>query len=82
MSLKVKIGKIVYDSEVEPIMIILSTEKDKDTILQMIINNPEAKKLCFFPDSIDENIVGEWMDSTDIFYKGGNSVLPLLPEDS
>jgi len=45
--MRVKIGDKVYDSELEPIMLILSSE-DKKNISSM---TPKAKKYCSFPDS-------------------------------
>jgi len=55
--MKVKIGDKIYDSNEEPIMIILS-EDDKKNIGSMI---PEATKYCSFPDTSDVEKVREFM---------------------
>jgi len=49
--MKVKIGNTIYDSEREPIMIILSQEEKKH-IANM---TPEATKYCSFPDTMGED---------------------------
>ena len=55
--MKVKIGKTVYDSEKEPILLIL-TEKDKKNIGNM---SPEASKYCIFPDCIPIDKIKKFM---------------------
>lgn len=49
--MKVKIGDIIYDSEKEPIMIILS-KGEREQIANM---SPEATRYCSYPDT------DEWM---------------------
>ena len=55
--MKVKIGEKIYDSEKEPIMVILS-ESDKENISNM---SPEATKYCSFPDGMSVEYVKEFM---------------------
>jgi hypothetical protein len=55
--MKVKVGDKIYDSESEPIMVILS-ESDKENISNML---PEATKYCSFPDKIPLEIIKEFM---------------------
>ena len=55
--MKVKIGEKIYDSEKEPIMVILS-ESDKENISNML---PEATKYCSFPDEILVESIREFM---------------------
>lgn len=56
--MKVKIGNTIYDSEKEPIMIILS-DKDKENISNM---HKDATRFCSFPESIDTKFIENWMD--------------------
>lgn len=53
----VKIGDKLYDSEQEPIMIVLSDD-DKNNITQML---PEAKKYCSFPEAMELNEIKNFM---------------------
>jgi len=53
----VKIGNTVYDSEKEPIMIVL-TESDKNNISNM---DPRATKYCSFPDGMDHEEIKKFM---------------------
>jgi hypothetical protein len=55
--MKVKVGEKIYDSEKEPIMLILS-ESDKENIYNML---PDAKKYCSFPDGTPVEYVKEFM---------------------
>jgi hypothetical protein len=55
--MKVKIGEKIYDSEKEPIMVILS-ESDKENISNML---PEATKYCSFPDGMIVKSIREFM---------------------
>ncbi len=55
--MKVKIGEKLYDSNEEPILIVLS-EDDKDNIKNM---SPEATKYCSFPDTYDLEKIKEFM---------------------
>lgn len=56
--MKVKVGNKIYDSENEPVMIILS-DGDKKNIANML---PHCTKYCSFPDKYKENI-DRWMDA-------------------
>jgi hypothetical protein len=58
--MKVKIGEKIYDSEKEPIMVILS-DADKKNIHNML---PTATKYCSFPDEIPLEDVKEFMKTT------------------
>jgi len=55
--MRVKIGNKIYNSNDEPIMIILE-DYNKDHIYNMA---PEATKYCEFPDTITEEEVKEFM---------------------
>ena len=55
--MKVKIGNTVYDSNVEPIMIVLS-DIEKNNISQML---EECHKYCSAPDSLSEDEMREFM---------------------
>jgi hypothetical protein len=55
--MKIKIGNVIYDSEKEPIMVILS-ESDKVNIKNM---SPEATKYCSFPNGLDIEVIKEFM---------------------
>jgi len=55
--MKVKIGDTIYDSEKEPIMVIL-TDNDKRNISRMPLEN---SKYCSYPNSSDTTEVMEWM---------------------
>lgn len=55
--MKVKIGEKIYDSNEEPILIVLSDD-DKENINNMI---PEATKYCSFPDIYDLVKIKEFM---------------------
>ena len=59
--MKVKIGNVIYDSEVELIMLILSTE-DKDNIANM---DNHAHKFCTCPTDMDREYVLDWMEDVD-----------------
>jgi hypothetical protein len=59
--MKVKIGKTTYDTECEPIMIILS-EIDKANIASMSL---KATKYCGFPLGSDEKVIREFMEMKD-----------------
>ena len=59
----VKIGSKLYDSEDEPILIILSTD-DKNNIANM---PEENKKYCSYPDKgYSEKDIREWMHDIPI----------------
>jgi hypothetical protein len=58
--MKVKIGNKIYDSNKEPIMVILG-EDDRENITNM---EPTATKYCSFPDSEDTTVVQKWMSNT------------------
>ena len=55
--MKVKIGTNIYDSNEEPIMLILD-EKDKNNIKDM---HPFATKFCSYPDFMNEEEVKKFM---------------------
>jgi hypothetical protein len=59
--MKVKVGGIIFDSETQPIMIVLSP-KDKENIANML---PECTKYCSYPDDgfeYDEETIKKFMD--------------------
>lgn len=56
--MKVKIGDKIYDSEKEPIMIILS-DADKKNITNML---PQCTKYCSFPEEFKDDIK-RWMNT-------------------
>ncbi len=59
LKVKVKIGDKYYDSDEQPIMVILS-DKDKENITDML---PECTKYARFPDGFnDKKGMWEWMD--------------------
>ena len=70
--MKVKIGDKIYNSDNEPIMIIIS-QKEKEQIANM---HPDNLKYCVFP-SIDKWIkndykgIKQWMSGFKIIKKGG-----------
>ena len=53
----VKVGDKIYDSNVEPIMVILS-DSDKENISNMA---PNRTMYCSYPDSCDADTIFEWM---------------------
>jgi len=55
--MRVKIGNTIYDSNDEPIMLILETE-DKDNIFNM---SPECTKYCSYPEGMEESAVIDFM---------------------
>lgn len=55
--MKVKVGNTIYDSDKEPIMLILS-EMDRAQIANM---HPEHTIYCSYPEKMDEKEVKEWM---------------------
>lgn len=55
--MKVKIGNKVYDSEKEPIMLILSDE-DKKNMSQML---PKSRKYCSYPENESPDKIRKWM---------------------
>jgi len=54
--MRVKIGNKIYDSKIEPIMLILE-EYNKEDIAHM----GAAKKYCEFPDGMNTNEIEEFM---------------------
>lgn len=67
--MKVKIGNRVYDSNIEPIMIVLS-DSDKDNIKNM---HKDATKYCSYPESInDVSVITEFMNIPDYVGKEVN----------
>ena len=63
--MKIKIGNKIYDSENEPIMLILSV-KDKSNIANM---HSKCTKYCCFPDSIDKDVIEKFMDTENAYDK-------------
>ena len=57
--MKVKILDTIYDSDVQPIMIILS-DKDKTNIRTML---PENTKYCGYPAGSDKDEILKWMQT-------------------
>ena len=55
--MKVKVFDIVYDSEVQPVMVILN-DNDKENIKHML---PEATKYCGYPSGSDPEEIRQWM---------------------
>lgn len=55
--MKVKIGTKIYDSEKEPIMIVLS-DVDKENITNML---PECTKFCSYPEGIESSEIKKFM---------------------
>ena len=55
--MKVKIGDQVYDSNEQPILLILS-DQDKENITNM---HPDAHKFCSFPEGSDEDAILEFI---------------------
>lgn len=53
----VKVGDKLYDSNEQPIMLILS-KKDKELIMNMA---PWATKYCSFPEGSTEEDIKKWM---------------------
>lgn len=58
--MKVKVGNKIYNSEDEPIMVILEGN-DKKNIASM---SEKAKKYCSFPDTMSKEDISKWMDKT------------------
>ena len=56
--MKVKIGHTIFDSEIEPIMLIMS-EQDKRNIKNMSLT---CTKFCSFPDGMDIEIIKNFME--------------------
>jgi hypothetical protein len=55
--MKVKIGDQVFDSNEQPILLVLS-DQDKENIANM---DPEVHKFCSFPEDSDESEIREFM---------------------
>lgn len=60
--MKVKIGNTIYDSNEEPIMLILS-ESDKENITWM---STDATKYCSFPNDYNLDDIKEFMKTEEI----------------
>jgi hypothetical protein len=56
--MKVKVGDKIYDSETEPVMVILS-DGDKKNIKNML---PHCTKFCSYPSIIPNGEIIKWMD--------------------
>ncbi len=59
--MKVKVGDKVYDSNEEPILLVMSVD-DKVNIMNM---PKEATKYCSFPDSMTVEEGMKWMKSKE-----------------
>jgi len=57
--MKVKIFDTIYDSEIQPVMVILN-DKDKENIKNML---PEATKYCGYPAGADKDEILKWMQA-------------------
>jgi len=55
--MKIKIGDTTYNSEKQPIMVIL-TNQDKENIKNM---SSEATRYCGYPSGCDPEKILEWM---------------------
>ena len=55
--MKVKIKDTIYNSEDEPVMLIL-TDKDRANIAKML---PECTMFCAYPDGLAEEVVDKFM---------------------
>jgi hypothetical protein len=66
--MKVKIGEKIYDTENEPVMIILN-DKDKQNIANM---HPNADSYCGYPDTLSEQEVERFM----MFDRSGDNAKP------
>ena len=56
--MKVKIASKFYDTDKQPIMIIL-TQEDNDNISNMPV---EATKYCVYPEGFNQEQIEQWMD--------------------
>ena len=59
--MKVKIGNTTYDSNKQPIMIVLA-DQDKKNIANML---PECTKYCVHPGEWSEEQIKKFMEVTD-----------------
>jgi len=59
--MKVKIRDITYDSNLEPILLILSDE-DKFNITHM---EPKAYYYCSYPSGTDPDAIRKWMEEAN-----------------
>ena len=59
--MKVKIGHQIFDSTVEPIMLILD-KIDKKNIKDMLAT---ATQYCSYPEGMDSNIIRDWMEAVE-----------------
>jgi hypothetical protein len=55
--MKVKIRGAMYDSENEPVMVVLSQDE------KVYISEMEGEMYCNYPDDLDPDKVREWMES-------------------
>ena len=61
--MKVKIGNKIFDSENQPIMVIL-TDIDKQNIVNM---STECTKYASYPETMSESEIQAWMDEDSPF---------------
>ena len=59
--MRVRIGDTVYDSNDEPIMIIL-TPRDLHNLRYMA---PDLRKYCSYPEGMDRDAIEKWMKEVD-----------------
>ena len=59
--MKVKIGDTIYDSDTQPIMIILD-ENEKQLISQM---DTKHSKFCVYPENYSEEEIKKFMEIND-----------------
>jgi len=65
--MKVKIGDVIYDSDEEPIMLILD-EYNKQDIADMI--DEDYKVYCVYPDDMEEEEIEYFMSENIIVDEG------------
>jgi hypothetical protein len=66
--MKVKIGDKIYDANEEPVMLIFESDIQRIAVGQHLINMPDGgRKYCMYPDSMDHEVVRDFMktDSDD-----------------
>lgn len=75
--MKVKIGDKVHDSEIEPVMVILSPA-DKVNINAM---PPQAVKYCAYPEELPTEYIKAWMAAADPLpvQRAAVAILPRFP---
>jgi len=67
--MKVKIKNKIYDSNIESLMLIFDTKKERITVGEHLFNLPEktnknveaSTKYCMYSDNTDEEVIKEFM---------------------